>query len=83
MKRTTSKSVLTRRVNELKRLVAEDDKDGVETKYTAIRAVFREYEGAHDQFLATLTDDQEVQDSLTLFDNQEAWYKAEMEKVRK
>ena len=82
-KRTTSKSVLTRRVNELKRLVAEDDKDGVEAKYTAIRAVFREFEEAHDQYHDTWTEKQELADSQTLFETQEAWYTVEMEKVRK
>ena len=82
-KRTTSKAVLTRKVNELRRLVAEDDKEVVEAKYTAIRAVFREFEEAHDLYHDTLTDDQEVTDSQTLFDTQEAWYTVEMEKVRK
>ena len=46
-KRTTSKSILTRMVNELRRFVAEDNKTVVEQKYAAIRGVFRDFDEAH------------------------------------
>ena len=74
--RSRKKALVTRRLNELKRLVAEDNMDEVILKFESIRDVFKEFENAHFEYHETIQDEADIIDSDKYFDDVEENYTA-------
>ena len=81
-KRSARKSVLTRKCNELKRLIAEDLHEEVLAKYTSIREHFKQFEDAHDSFHDRLTDDDDIEESNAYFIETESDYTRHLTDVK-
>ena len=73
-KRTTTKSALTRCVNELRRLVAEDKRDEVLRCFSEIKDCFQEFSDAHSAYHDTLTDEADIIASDDYFEKAETKY---------
>ena len=73
-KRTTTKSALTRCVNELRRLVAEDKRDEVLRCFNEIKDCFQEFSDAHSAYHDTLTDEADIIASDDYFEKAETKY---------
>ena len=73
-KRTTTKSALTRCVNELRRLVAEDKRDEVLRCFSEIKDCFQEFADAHSAYHDTLTDEADIIASDDYFEKAETKY---------
>ena len=72
--RQTKKSLLTRKTNELRRLVAEDSRSLVIEKYDAIKAVFSDFVKAHDSYHSLLTEESDLTVSDAYYDDVEIKY---------
>ena len=68
MIRKNRKSALTREVNVVKRLIAEDDVEEVKQRLQNLKPKFLEFEKAHEDYHTGLTVDAEINASDQYFD---------------
>ena len=80
--RTKAKSKVTRNVNELRRLVAEDNYSEVVLKFDSVKGVFHEFEQAHGNYHDTIEVESEIITSDKYFDAVELSYIEGLQGVR-
>lgn len=61
--RSTKKRLLTRAINDIQRCVTEEDSDEVTARLAVLKAKFRDFETAHDNYHCTLVDEDELDTS--------------------
>ena len=72
--RRQGKAAITRHLGALKRLVAEEDVEGVQIRLDRIKASFKQFEVAHDAYQDLLEDDAEIEQSEDWFEEVQANY---------
>jgi hypothetical protein len=65
--RSSSKSILTREINNAKRLIAEEDKNEIVSCLDRIKQKFRDFQQSHDAYHHSLTDEGDIEDSDNYF----------------
>ncbi len=72
--RTVKKTQVTKRVNELRRLVVDDAYSDVVQKFDLIKGVFHDFMVAHDTYHSELTDESDLMASDKYFNEVECNY---------
>lgn len=80
--RTVEKTRVTKRVNELRRLVIEDAYSDVVAKFDSIKVVFHDFMQAHDAYSARLQDEADIVASDKYFSDVECSYINGLQGVR-
>ena len=80
--RTVEKTRVTKRVNELRRLVIEDAYSDVVDKFDSIKVVFHDFMQAHDAYSARLKDEADIVASDKYFSDVECSYINGLQGVR-
>lgn len=80
--RASKRGGITNRMNNLKRLIAEDELEKVADKFVEGKVAFAEFEALHNAYHATLTEAVELTASDTYFQEVEKYYIEVMDKSR-
>ena len=80
--RSNKRSQLTKKVNELRRLVAEDRRSEVLLKYDLIKGTFSEFDDAHSEYHETLETETDIIASDKYFEDVESNYINGLNSVR-
>ena len=65
--RKNNKSTLTREINQIKRYMAEEEKDEVTNGLARLKQKFKDFEAAHQDYHAMLEDDNDIDTSDNYF----------------
>ena len=72
--RAIAKSALTRSMNTLRRLVAEEEMEEVKQGINTIKEKFKQFDRCHQDYHVTLKDDEDIKSSDQYFDDQQESY---------